>query len=342
MKVSNETKVGVMLIAGIIILILGFNFLKGNSLFSKDFILYGTYNEISGLTTSNPITINGHQVGVVSEVKPARDMRSILVQFKITSDIDIPNNSTAVIQPNPLGVTSIEIRLGNSNAFLQSKDTIITEANAGLFDDVLKKVDPVLYEVKKAVGALDTVLRNVNTIMDDTTKQNLRQSIENVNRMTAYLAASSASLQALLNEQTGALTQSMVNMQSVTKNLADNNGRVNNIIGNLDTTTSKLAQLDLQTTMNSLNDAVKQMEDVMNNLNSNNGTMGKLLNDPTLYQNLVSTANKLNLLLDDMRMNPKRYVNISLIGGGKSKGQPLMTPLPDTLNSPYIIITPEK
>lgn len=342
MKVSNETKVGVMLVVGLTLLILGFNFLKGNKLFSKEFILKGSYTEISGLTTSNPVTINGMQIGTVSKITPAKDMRNIDVELNITKDIIIPSNSIAIIQPNPISITSVEIKLGNANTYLKSKDVINTEANAGLFDDVLKKVDPVLYEVKKAVGTLDTVLRNVNSVMDDQTKLNLKNTIENLNKATASLALSTASIQGLLNEQTGALSKSMGNMQSVTQNLADNNNKVSSIISNLDSTTYKLAQLELNKTMLKLDETVSEMNKMMATLNSTDGTLGKMLNDPTLYLNFVSTANKLNLLLDDIRVHPKRYLGISLIGGGKkAKADPLTTPLPDTLNAPYIIVSPE-
>lgn len=337
MKISNETKVGAMLIVGLTLLILGLNFLKGNKLFSNDINLKATYLDIAGLTVSNPITINGMQVGTVSKIAPTRDMRQIDVELVISMDIDIPDNSIAIIQPNPISTTSIEIKLGDSKTYLKDNSTIQTQANAGLFDDVLKKVDPILYEVKKAVGTLDTVLRNFNTIMDVNTKDNLKSTIQNLNNATASLAVSTASIQSLLNQQTGSIVKSLNNMQSVTENLAANNGKINSIISNLDTTTQKLSQLDLKQTMDTLDAAINQLNAMMAKLNSPDGTMGKILNDPSLYNNFVSTANKLNLLLDDIRVHPKRYLSISLIGGGKAKAQPLTTPLPDTLNAPYII-----
>lgn len=336
MKISNETKVGAMLVVGLTLFILGFNFLKGNKLFSKDLVLKGVYYDINGLATSNPVSINGMQIGTVSKIVPARDMRHIDVELNITKDILIPDNSIAIIQPNPIGTTSIEIKLGDSKIFLKNNSVIQTQANAGLFDDVLKKVDPVLYEVKKAVGTLDTVLRNFNTLLDNNTKNNLRGTFENLNTATTSLTVSAASIQALLNHQTGALAKSLENVQSVTANLANNNEKVTSIMSNLDSTTGKLASLDMQRTLDTLDAAIGQLNSLMTKLNSPDGTLGKFMNDPRLYNNFVSTANKLNLLLDDIRIHPKRYLSISLIGG-KAKAQPLTTPLPDTLDAPYII-----
>src|SRR5690606_10216520 len=111
--------------------------------FNNDINLKGTYYDIAGLTVSNPVNINGMQVGTVSKIAPTRDMRQIEVEMSITMDIDIPDNSIAIIQPNPIATTSIEIKLGDSKTYLKDKSIILTQANAGLFDDVLKKVDPV-------------------------------------------------------------------------------------------------------------------------------------------------------------------------------------------------------
>jgi phospholipid/cholesterol/gamma-HCH transport system substrate-binding protein len=175
-------------------------------------------------------------------------------------------------------------------------------------------------------------------MIDPRTKNNIAASMENLNRITTSLAYSSASLQTLLNTQTGSLAKTLDNMNSVTSNLASNNPKINSVVDNLDKTTSKLSQLDLKKTIDSLDVAVNNLKNVIAQVNSNNGTLGKIMNDPTLYNNLASTSNKMNLLLDDIRINPKRYVSISVFGK-KGSNPPLMVPLPDTVSSPYIIKT---
>ena len=336
MKISNETKVGAITVICITILILGFNFLKGKKLFSNDTTLFAKYGNVQGLQNSNPIIINGLQVGTVYKISTDKDMRQIMVELNITKNIDIPNNSIAIIKPNPIGTTSIEIKLGDDNNNLKNRDTILTEANAGVFDDILRKVDPVLFEVKKAVSSLDTLMYNVNSVIDPNAKNNIGATLANLNKITASMVISTASLQGLLNEQTGALAKTMSNINSITANLAANNPKINNVMSNLDTTTSRLAKLDFKRTLDSLNATINDLKSIVGKFNNSNGTLGKLINDPTLYQNLASTGNKLNLLLDDIRVNPKRYVNISVFGK-KQKNAPLEVPLPDTLNSPYYI-----
>ncbi|HMJ48425.1 MAG TPA: MlaD family protein, partial [Ferruginibacter sp.] len=242
MKISNETKVGAIAIVSITLLILGFNFLKGKKLLSKSTSLFGIYGNVQGLQNSNPIVINGLQVGTVYKISTDKDMRRILVELNITKDINIPSNSIALIRPNPIGSTSVEIKLGDAVSNLKNKDTIFTEANAGVFNDVLKRVDPVLYEVKRAVGSLDSLINNVNNVIDPRAKNNIGATLENLNRLTASMIYSAASLQTLLNTQTGTLAKTLNNMNAITGNLAAQNERVGNVMNNLDKTTTKLSQ----------------------------------------------------------------------------------------------------
>lgn len=336
MKISNETKVGAIAVVCVTLLILGFNFLKGKKLFSSSTTLYAKYGNVQGLQNSNPIVINGLQVGTVYKISTDKDMRQIMVELNITKDIHIPKNSIAIIKPNPIGTTSVEIKLGDAVASLKNKDSIFTEANAGVFDDILRKVDPVLYEVKKTVSSLDTMIVKINSVIDPTAKNNIGATLENLNKITSSMVISTASLQGLLNQQTGALAKTLGNVNSITGNLASNNEKINSVVTNLDKTTTKLAQLDLQKTLSTLDATINDLKSIVGKFNTNTGSLGLLMNDTKLYNNLASTGNKLNLLLDDIRVNPKRYVSISILGK-KQNNKPLLIPQPDTLNSPYYI-----
>ncbi|MEO6490523.1 MAG: MlaD family protein [Ferruginibacter sp.] len=336
MKISNETKVGAIAIVSITLLILGFNFLKGKKLFSDSKSLIGKFSNVQGLANSNPVMINGMQIGTVYSITPTKDMRLILVNFTITKDINIPDNSIAIIKPNPLGTTSVDIKLGDSHTYLKHNDNIITEANAGIFNDILKKVDPVLYEVRNAVSSIDSFLITLNSVVDPKAKDNIGATLNNLNKVTASLALSATSLEILLNTQTGALAKTLSNLSLVTSNLANNNEKITGVLTNLDKTTTNLSQLDFKRTLDSLDATINDLKSLVSKFDRNDGTLGMLLNDPSLYKNLASSSNKLNLLLDDIRVNPKRYVNISIIGK-KNTSPPLTYPTVDTLNSPYII-----
>jgi phospholipid/cholesterol/gamma-HCH transport system substrate-binding protein len=334
MKISNETKVGTLAAIAITLMILGFNFLKGKTFFGKSHSLFAKYSNVQGLATSNPIMINGMQVGTVYSITTDKNMKEILVNMTLTKDVNIPSNSIARINKNPLGTTAIEIKLGDAGSYLGKNDTIVTEATAGMLDAAVQEIRPVLNQVKGAVHSLDSVLMTVNSVVDPNAKNNIRSILENLNKTTVGLAGSSASLQTLLNTQTGALAKSLNNVSAFTGNLANNNEKITSVMSNLDKTTVKLSQMDLEKTLTTLNSTIGELQTAIGKLNSDKGTAGMLLNDPRLYNNLAATANKLNVLLDDVKTNPKRYISFSVFGK-KNKSVPLAAPLPDTINAPY-------
>ena len=335
MKINNEFKIGLLTIIALSAFAIGFNFLKGRGLWSNSMTLYANYNNVQGLAASNPVVINGLQVGMVSNISNDKDMKKLLVTIELNEKLNIPKNSIAIIIPNPIGNNKLEIKLGDDNNYLKDKDTITTQTSKSIVDDVLQKVDPLLFEVKKAVTTLDTLLKNVNSVFDRTAKNNVSEILTHLNELSASLTASGVSLEKMMEAQNGAVIKSINNIESFTENLAKNNKSINNIIGNLDKTTGKLSSIDLDKTLTSIDSTINSLASTIQRVNSNNGTIGLLMNDQTLYKNLASTSNKLNVLLDDIRTHPKRYVSVSMFGK-KDKEVPLKDPLPDTLQSPYI------
>ncbi len=336
MTISNETKVGALTTIAIVLLILGFNFLKGKNIGGNNTHYFAVFSDIQGLANSNPVVINGKQVGNINKTDGGKEMRRIVVDINITEDVIIPDDAVAVINKSLLGTVQLDIRLGNSSNILKNKDTIKTIIGDNLIGDAMKKIDPVLLQVTNATKSLDTLLKNVNSIFDPNSKTNIKGMIENLNKTTASLAISSVSLQGLLNAQTGSLAKTMDNVSSFTGALKNNNDKLNQTMSNVVTTTDKFSKLDFEKTLTTLNATVEDLKNAIGKMSSNQGTLGLLLNDTKLYNNLNATSNKINLLLDDVRVHPKRYVNISVFGNKDKKG-PLLVPLPDTVNAPYLI-----
>lgn len=328
MTINNETKIGIMAVAGIVLLVLGFNFLRGKNLFKKETKMYAVYHDVLGLTKSNPVVINGLTVGKIESLDGGKDLKNIIVTVTFSKDVNIPSNSLAVINPNLLGSPSLEIRLGNSSDYLKNGDTLVTTASSGALDEALKVLNPVLYEVRNAVQSLDSVLNIVTNVFDVQTKNNIKDIVANLNTVSKSFAVSAQSLEVMLDAQNGALGQSLKNVNVFTKNLNSNNAKLDSIMENARITSYKLAQLDLKKTMDSLNVAINDFKEGASKLNSKEGSLGLLLNDKKLYHNLQSTTNKMNILIDDIRVHPKRYVNISIFGK-KDKGNYLTAPLID-------------
>ena len=328
MKITNETKIGILAVVGVALLVVGFNFLKGKNLFKKEKYIYAVYQDVQGLTKSNPVVINGLQIGRIESLDGGKDMKRILVTVNLFKDVNIPSNSLAVIDPNLLGSPSLEIQLGNSKKYLKSGDTLITTLSGGAFDEALKMINPVLYEVRNAVASLDSVMHMVTGVFDPTTKSNIRGVVANLNTITASFAISAASLQQMMNAQNGVLSKSLENVNAFTSNLNSNNEKLNEILTNAQKASAQFAKIDLQKTMDTLNIAVNNFKMGSDKINTKDGSLGLLLNDKALYNNLEATANKLNILLDDIRVHPKRYIGISIFSK-KDKGDYITAPLID-------------
>lgn len=330
MKISNETKVGALTAIAITLLILGFNFLKGKTLFKTGNIVYARYTDTKGLMVSNPVFINGFQVGAVFDIENSdKNLSSIVVAIKLKDYYNIAVNSEARIKDNLLGAPSILITLGDAKQYLKTGDTLLTSASAGLLGDVINKIGPVGEQIKTTVHSLDSVLKNINSIFDPNTKNSLQQVIANMNKTTASLVVTSASIQALMNEQSGAITQSMNNAASFTKNLSDNNDKITKMLSNVEKTTDNFSRADITGTVDKLKTTIANLNTILEKVGSQDGTLGKLMNDKALYNNLTNTVRSANILMDDLRMNPKRYVNISVFGK-KDKSVPLLSPLSDS------------
>ncbi|MFT3947641.1 MAG: MlaD family protein [Agriterribacter sp.] len=326
MKVSNETKVGAITAIAITLLILGFNFLKGKSVLEKTFHLYAKFTSVEGLSVSNSVMINGLPVGKVYKIEEAdQNLTGIIVTINLSKNINIPQNSLAYISSSLLGNTTLNIKMGADQVYAKNGDTLTTNISPGLLEEVTGRLDPTLVKVNAALQSMDSVLKLIGGALD----ANAQKHFQNI---LANLAVSTGHLNTLLNAQSGALAQTLSNASAFTGNLKKNNDTITQIFSNLNATTNKLANLELDKTLTKLQNVAGELNTTLNKINTNDGTLGLLMNDKKLYTNLTSASNSLNVLLQDFRMHPRRYTG-GLVFGKKDKSEPLMTPLPDTLNT---------
>ena len=321
MTINHETKVGILTIVALAMLILGFNFLKGKDVFNNSKKIYAIFPKLGSLTKSNEVKINGLTIGTVYDLQEVdKNVSGIKVTISLTRDVNIPVNSVAYISANVVGIgsASIIIEKGDATTYLKDGDVLNTRIDEGLFGGLTSEVSPTLTKIRNSLDTVNKVLSNVNTIFDAGAKRNLQTTIAN-------LALASNSLNKLLDLQTSALGAALNNVNSITGNIKNNNDSLTAVISNTKKFTEQLARLEMKKTMDTLQAAVSQLKSTMTKISSNEGTLGALINDRQLYNRLNDAVLSAEILIDDLRTHPKRYVNVSVFGK-KDKGGALTSP----------------
>lgn len=321
MSISNETKVGLLTLVALALLFIGFNYLKGKDVFQRQFLVHAVFKELGTLEKSNEVKINGLAIGsVYSKKELDKDVSAIVVTINLTRDINIPKNSVAFISSELVGSSFIVIERGNSNEMLQPGDTLQTRVQTGLLGDVKAQLNPTVAKVQEVLDALQSSLSSINAVLSPTTRADLQASISNLSKSTAGLSD-------MMNAESGSLNQTLDNVEQITRNLKNNNDKITATLSNAQAATEKLAKLDLQSTMDSLSLVLSEVRATMQKLTSPEGSLGALTHDKQLYNKLTDAVLSAEILLDDLRAHPKRYVNLSVFGK-KDKTGPLTSPAP--------------
>ena len=324
MKISNETKIGALTAVSITLLILGFNFLKGKNIFVKKSTMYVTFKRVEGLNVADGIKINGLRVGAVEGLEE-KDMNlsEVVVAFQLLKQINIPTDSYAKIVATPLGSTAIVITMGSATTFLNEGDTLKGMESKSMVEDLKETLQPTVENVNRTLATLDSTIRKIGNVFDAEAKKNIGSTLEE-------LALTTSRLNALLEPNNGSLAQTLENVKGFTGNLKQNNDSITAVVNNLTKASRDLASADISKTISSLEKATTTLNTILAGIKDGKGSLGKFATDEQLYKNLNSTSNSLNTLLQDLRLHPKRYVQVSVFGK-KDKTGPLMAPLPDSL-----------
>lgn len=300
MKISKEIKVGVVAIFAIAILFWGFNYLKGTNLFVKSSSVYAVYPKVPGLSVSAPIIINGVQSGIVDAIYFHPDKSSrVVVRLNITEDkLMIPKNSRAdLISLDFLGSKAIGLKLGDSPKPIEPGDTLTSYFEKSMIDDVSEQILPIKEKAENLMLSLDTAVVGLNHTLDNLNDMFSEKNKRNLTNALASLKTTIESFDALANNMNSTINTSVKPTMKTYKNLGDS-----------------LAALDLTNTLKKAQTTLDNLSTTLNKVNNGEGTMGLLMNDSTLYNNLDSVTKDMDRLMIDMRENPKRYVHFSIFG----------------------------
>ena len=315
MKVSREIKTAVLVIISIILFIWGYSFLKGKNLFDNSNKLFVVYENVAGLATSAPVTLNGLTIGKVNSITINPDGK-LLVELHITTDFPISKSSIAEIYDSGLvGGRQIAIKpnLLDKN-YTVSGDYLQASSKLGLTDALAQQLEPLQAKIQELLVNADAMFTNVNDILDTQTRQNLKNSIASLNITLSEFSVASKNINELLVENKSKFNNTLKNVDKVT--------------GNFAILSDSLAKANLGQTVKNLEKTLAKVDKIMAELEQGKGTMGKLIKDETMYTNFAKTSKELELLLQDVRLHPTRYVNVSLFG---KKNKPYVAPINDTI-----------
>lgn len=295
MKLTKEIKIALVAIVGILVMYFGINFLKGMNLFSTNNAYYMTFDDIQGLGASTPIYADGYKVGTVDGLEyDYKENGPIKVKVDIIKDLRIPQGSKAEIVKDLMGNLQVNLLLANNPRERVEPGGIIPGAvNGGMMDKAANLV-PV---VEKMLPKLDSILTSVNALLADPA---LPASLHNVETITSNLTVSTRELNTL--------------MAGLNKQVPGMIGKANGVLDNTNRLTANLASLDVQGTLNKVNQTLESAHQFTEKLNSNQGSLGLLMNDTKLYDNLTSTMSHADSLVIDLKAHPKRYVHFSVFG----------------------------
>ena len=299
MKLSYEIKTALLVMSGIFLFIVMINYLKSNDIFVSDRSFFAIYEDVEGISTGTPVTISGFNVGSVQDISFYGDDAKLLLKFRVENDFEFSSNSIAQIYETGLiGGKALAIIPVNGKNLAISGDTLQSDIAPGLTELVNDKLSPLQEKIESMVVSADSLLIAVNSVFDIETKQNLTSSIENF----------SATIQSA--------KKSVVVLEEV---LGNNENRLNSIILNADQSFKNLSNLsenfdELDLVIENLSKSSTNINSITSEIKAGNGLVNKVVYDEMFVESLDQISSNINLLLEDLRMNPKRYVHFSLFG----------------------------
>jgi len=319
LKITREVKTAILVIASILLFVWGYSFLKGKDLFSDYTTFYVQYDNVEGLAGSAPVTLNGLVIGKVTKITIEQGTGKLLVELQVKTDFSISKSSEVnIYEPGFIGGKQVQIIPNlEDKSVAVSGDYLKGRIVPGLASLVGEKLTPLQQKVEKMIVSADTLLNNLNKVLDAKTRQNLKASIANLNETLAEIKGASGKVNTMLAQNSSKISSTVSNLDNASANFSK--------------ISDSLAKADIGKTVKKLENTLANVNKIVADMNDGKGSMGKLLKDDALYTNFTKSSKELELLLQDLRLNPTRYINVSLFG---KKNKPYVAPvLNDTVGT---------
>ena len=298
MKLSNEIKTAILVLSGILMFIVGFSYLKSNNIFSSDRTFFAIYDDIEGVSVGTPVTVSGFNVGSIQDISFYQNTMNIIVKFRVENKVEFSKNSVAQIYETGLiGGKALAI-LPNRGPLAQSGDTLRSSIAPGLTELVNDKLSPLQEKIESTFVSADSLLKNINNVFDVNSQNQIKESFSQLSDLAINLKESAENLNSIINS---------------------NEIKINDIVSNVDNFSSNFSSLsnsfsDVEVIIGNLTKTSNNLNSIIDEISSGDGTFNQLIYDDSMIKSLNEASNNLNLLMEDLRLNPKRYVHFSLFG----------------------------
>ena len=304
---NKEIRTGIIAIFTIVVLIYGINYLKGLNILDKNRIFHAKYDNIDGLLKGSVISLNGFNVGIVSNISLQSD-NSLLVSVKINEDFDVPANSILKISNQDLmGTKGISVILGNSDLLAKNNDTLIAEIENSLQDEVNKQILPLKNKAEGLISSVDSLMVIFTSVLNTDARKNLASSFKNLDETFILMSESMKELNKLVVTNEKNISNSIKNFESITGNISDNNESIENILKKMSSISDSVSSKDI-------GDIIKNLNNITNKIRVGQGNLGLLNSDDQLYRNIEKTTNDISILVEEIKKDPKKYFNFSVLG----------------------------
>ena len=307
-KLSKEFKSGFIFLLAIVFLVYGLKYLKGLNVFQSNKPYYAIYDDIDGLQIGSSIRLNGFNVGMVNNIVLSNNNK-LLVTLNINSVDSIPINSICkIVNQDLMGTKGVSLVLGKSDLYAKPGDTLQSGVENSLQDEVNAQILPLKNKAEELIGSVDSLLTVVAAVLNKNTRKNLSNSIKSLDETFSILSQTMIKVDSMVYHNDKRVSKIIINLESITTNLNDSNSGIKPILYNLSLISDSLSN-------SNIGSLVENINNISNNINSGSGSLTKLMKDDKLYNNLEKSTSELAELIEDIKNNPKRYVNFSILGG---------------------------
>ena len=302
MKLSKEIKASLFVLTTILLFIFGFNFLKGSSLLDRQKTIYAVYDEVDGLLVGANVMINGLSIGNVTELDFLPNSTKILVTLKVKDKLNFSSKSTASIyETGVLGGLAISIEpIFERESIVKTGDTLNSSVRPGLTELINRQIEPLSRQLQSTITSVDSIFTGASNVLNRQTQEEIKESINVLTSAIKAINNSSIIIEETLTAKSSQINNTIDNFEKISSNLSE--------------VSDELNSFGLSNLLSNLEVSVDGISSIVDKLDSDNSTIGKLINEDELYNNLNSSIESLNSLISDIKANPKKYVHFSVFG----------------------------